>query len=111
FNSDFTGTDWSLFYGIHAATTRTQKDGSPEGGWIAEEALTAEEALRAYTVWPARAAQQEDRTGTISTGKWADLTVLSLDPLNTPSPALLQGSALMTMVAGEIRWTAPDYQP
>jgi predicted amidohydrolase YtcJ len=111
FNSDFTGTDWSPFYGIHAATTRQQKDGTPPGGWYPEEVLTAEEALRAYTVWPARAALQEDRTGTIEVGKWADLTLLSLDPLNTPSPALLEGKPLLTIVAGEIRWTAPDYQP
>ena len=104
FNSDFTGTDWSVYYGLYAAQTRQQKDGTPEGGWYPDEAMTAEEALRAYTVWPAGAALQEDRTGTIGEGKWADLTVLSLDPLNTAASDLLGGEVLMTIVNGEIRY-------
>ena len=110
FNSDFTGTDWSVYYGLYAAQTRQQKDGTPEGGWYPDEAMTAEEALRAYTVWPARAALQEDRTGTIGEGKWADLTVLSLDPLNTAARDLLGGGVLMTIVNGEIRYEAESGQ-
>ena len=106
FNADFTGTDWSVFYGIYAATTRQQKDGTPPGGWYPEEAVTAEEALRAYTVWPARASGIEDRTGTLEVGKWADLTVLSLDPLTTPGDALLSGAVRMTVVDGVVRYEA-----
>lgn len=106
FNSDFTGTDWSPFYGIFAAVTRQQKDGTPQGGWYPDEAVTPEEALRAYTVWAARAANQEDRTGTIEPGKWADLTVLSLDPLNAGPDELLQGRVLMTVVDGRVRYEA-----
>ena len=106
FNSDFTGTDWSPFYGIFAAVSRQQKDGTPQSGWYPEEAVTAEEALRAYTVWAARAANQETLTGTIEAGKWADLTALSQDPLNTEPDALLQGKVLLTMVDGRIRYEA-----
>jgi predicted amidohydrolase YtcJ len=108
FNSDFTGTDWSPFYGFYAATTRRMKDGTPADGWIPEEAVTAEEALRAYTVWPARASGIEDRTGTLAPGKWADLTVLDLDPLNTPSDSLLSGFVRMTVVGGVVRFDATD---
>ncbi|MEO0559437.1 MAG: amidohydrolase [Bacteroidota bacterium] len=104
FSSDFTGTDWSPFYGFYAAQTRQMKDGTPAGGWYPEEAVTAEEALRAYTVWPARASGIEDRTGTLEPGKWADLTVLDLDPLNTPADSLLSGSVRMTVVGGGIRF-------
>ena len=104
FNSDFTGTDWSPFYGIYAATTRQMKDGTPAGGWFPEEAVTAEEALRAYTVWPARASGVEARTGTLEAGKWADLTVLDLDPLNAPADSLLSGSVRMTVVDGVVRF-------
>ena len=108
FNADFTGTDWSVFYGLYAATTRRQKDGTPPGGWYLEQAVTAEEALRAYTVWPARASGIEDRTGTLDVGKWADLTVLSLDPFTTPADDLLSGSVLMTVVDGVVRFEAED---
>jgi len=108
FNSDFTGTDWSPFYGFYAATTRQMKDGAPAGGWFPEEAVTAEEALRAYTVWPARSSGVEERSGTLEAGKWADLTVLDLDPLNTPADSLLSGSIRMTIVDGSIRFDAAD---
>ncbi|MDA1333707.1 MAG: amidohydrolase family protein, partial [Bacteroidetes bacterium] len=109
FNSDFTGTDWSFFYGMYAAITRKQKNGTPEGGWYPEESVTAEEALRAYTVWPARASGREAVTGTIEVGKMADLTVMDIDPLNTGLQApdsLLEGRILMTIVDGEIVWSA-----
>ncbi|WP_412061974.1 amidohydrolase [Rubrivirga sp. IMCC45206] len=106
FNADFTGTDWSPFYGLYAATTRRMKDGTPAGGWYPEEAVTAEEALRAYTVWPARASGIGTLTGTLETGKWADFTVLDLDPLNAPADSLLAGSVVMTVVGGAVRFEA-----
>lgn len=67
--------------------------------------MTAEEALRGYTLWPAYASSREGLTGTIEPGKWADISVLSIDPLNvgTADPhALLDGEALMTIVEGNI---------
>ena len=107
FNADFTGTDWSVFYGMYAAITRKQKGGSPEGGWYPEESVTAEEALRAYTVWPARASGIEDQTGTLEVGKWADITVMDIDPLNTSPDSLMNGSILMTIVDGIVRFERP----
>ena len=107
FNSDFTGTDWSVFYGIYAAITRKQKDGTPEGGWFTEEAVTAEEALRAYTVWPARASGIDTLTGTLEAGKWADITIVDIDPLNAAPEALLEGRVLMTIVGGVVRYEQP----
>ena len=104
FNSDFTGTDWSAFYGLYAAITRKQKNGSPAGGWYPEESVTAEEALRAYTVWPARSSGIEDETGTLAEGKWADMTIMDLDPLNASPESLLTGSILMTIVNGVTRY-------
>jgi len=109
FNSDFTGTDWSFFYGMYAAITRQMKDGTPAGGWYPEESMTAEEALRAYTIWPAYASSREEETGSIEDGKWADLTVLSIDPLNVGSSnpsELLDGRVLMTIVAGKLAYVA-----
>jgi predicted amidohydrolase YtcJ len=105
FSSDLAGTDWDIFYGLHCAVTRTDRNGHPEGGWYPEQAVTMEEAVRAYTVWPARASGKEAVTGTLTTGKWADVTVFSIDPFRTvavdPSQ-LLDGRVLMTMVAGRV---------
>lgn len=77
FNSDLTGSDPNFFYGLHSAITRRGKDLQPPGGWFPEQALTTEEAVRAYTVWPAYAAFLEDETGTLAPGKWADISVLA----------------------------------
>lgn len=105
FNSDLAGSDHSIFYGLHAAITRRDKDLQPEGGWYPEEALTPEEAVRAYSVWPAYAAFQEEETGVLKEDRWADLTVLSVDPLQAglDDPAsLLDGEVVLTVAGGKV---------
>lgn len=105
FNSDLPGSDHSIFYGLHAAVTRRDPSLQPPDGWYPEQALTPEEALRAYTLWGARAAFQEERTGSIEVGKWADLTVLEPDPLGLSAGdygAVLGGRVLMTIVGGRV---------
>ena len=111
FNSDFTGTDWSFFYGVYAAVTRKQKDGTPADGWYSEQAVTPEEAVRAYTVWPAYASQRESLTGTIAVGKWADITVMDIDPFNTgmtQPELLLTGKVIATIVRGRVEYEGRD---
>ena len=108
FNSDLSGTDFDIFYGLHSAITRTDKRLEPAGGWYPDQTMTPEEALRGYTVWAAYASSREGLTGTIDPGKWADLTVLSIDPLNvgtTDPHALLNGEVLMTIIEGEIAFS------
>jgi predicted amidohydrolase YtcJ len=105
FNADNPGSDHSIFYGLHAAITRRDKQLEPAGGWYPEQALTAEESIRAYTGWSARAAFMEHRAGVIAPGRWADLTVMDIDPLvlaDTDAAAILDGSIVMTIVDGEV---------
>jgi predicted amidohydrolase YtcJ len=105
FNSDNPGSDHNIFYGLHSAIVRQDKNLEPEGGWYAAEAVTAEEAVRAYTSWSAFASFSENQTGIIEKGRWADLTVMDIDPfvLATDSPNdLLHGRILMTIVNGNI---------
>ena len=65
-----------------------------------------EEALRAYTVWPAQSSGLAAHTGTIQVGKWADLTVMDIDPLNSPIERIMKGRVLMTLVDGAVRYEA-----
>jgi predicted amidohydrolase YtcJ len=105
-NSDLAGSDHDIFYGLHSAVTRRDKQLQPAGGWYPDQRLTPEEALRGYTSWNAYAAFQEDQTGAIAPGRWADLTVLDTDPLavGEDDPArLLRGRVLMTIVGGQVR--------
>jgi len=99
FNADNPGSDHSIFYGLHSAITRQDKQLQPPGGWVPEQRLTIEEAIRAYTVWSAYAAFREDQTGIIAKGRWADLTVMDIDPF------ALAGSAPEKILAGRIRAT------
>ena len=105
FNSDNPGSDHNIFYGLHAAITRQDKNSEPEGGWYKEEAVNVDEAVRGYTSWSAYASFREDITGIIETGKWADLSVMNVDPflLSDDSPAdILDGQILFTIVNGVI---------
>jgi len=105
FNSDNPGSDHDIFYGLHSAITRQDKNLEPEGGWYSAESMSAEEAVRGYTSWSAYASFREDDTGVIAPGRWADLTVLDLDPfvLADESPeSILDGRILMTIVDGQI---------
>ena len=99
FNADNPGSDHSIFYGLHAAITRQDKQLQPPGGWYPQQRLTIEEAIRAYTSWSAYAAFREGQTGIIAKGRWADLTVMDIDPF------ALAGSAPEKILAGRIRAT------
>ena len=105
FNSDNPGSDHNIFYGLHSAITRQDKNHQPEGGWYAEQRMTADEAVRGYTSWSAYASFREDDVGIISEDRWADLTVMDIDPfvLADDEPGkLLDGQILMTIVNGRI---------
>ncbi len=105
FNSDLAGSDHDIFYGLHAAITRRNKELEPQGGWYPEQAVTPEEAIRAYSSWAAYAAFVEDETGVLERGRWADITVMEIDPFvvgSTEPERLLEGSILLTIVAGEV---------
>ncbi|MCO4812241.1 MAG: amidohydrolase [Gammaproteobacteria bacterium] len=105
FNADNPGSDHTIFYGLHSAITRQDKNMQPEGGWYAEQRLGSDESVRAYTIWSAYASFREDDTGIIDVGRWADLTVMDIDPfvLADESPSdILQGRILMTIVNGDV---------
>ncbi len=105
FNSDLSGSDHSIFYGLHAAITRRDKQRQPAEGWYPEQSMTPEEAVRAYTTWSAYAAHWEGETGVLAPGRWADVTVIDVDPLalgETDPGAMLDGRIVATIVAGKV---------
>jgi hypothetical protein len=65
------------------------------------------QALRAYTLHGAYASFEEHIKGSLEVGKLADMVVLSRDIMATPPEELLDVSAILTMVDGEIVFRNP----
>ena len=87
---------------FYAAVARKDLDGFYDKGWHLEQAVTREEALKMFTIWPAFAAFQEDINGTIEVGKLADLTIFSKDIMKVPEEGILEAQVVMTIVNGKI---------
>ena len=101
------GTDWPVaplnpLYGIYAAVTRQTVDGKNPNGWIPEEKLSVEDAIKCYTLNAAYASFEEKIKGSIEVGKLADFVVLS-DNILTIDPANIKDVVVeMTVFNGEI---------
>lgn len=85
--------------GFKAALDRQDGSGDPIAP---EQAITPYEALYAYSMGGAIASGDQDNRGSIRPGKWADLVVLSGDPLTTPPDDLLNIQVEQTYVGGEL---------
>ncbi len=82
--------------------TRRTLDGKKPGGWIPEEKVTVEEAVRAYTVNGAWAEFAEAVKGTIAPGKLADLVVLDRDIFTIPPEEIGGAKVRMTILEGRV---------
>ncbi len=107
------GTDWPVapldpMWTVYAAVTRRTLDGKHPGGWVPEEKLTLEEALRAYTAGSAYAAFAEGDEGRLAPGYLADVVVLEPDPFAVPPEELKDVTAWMTIVGGRVVYAAED---
>jgi len=79
FGTDFPVEEVNPIHTFFAAVFRKNLDFLPEGGFQMENAISREDALRAMTIWAAKASFDEDRKGSIEPGKWADFVVLDRD--------------------------------
>ena len=105
------GTDWTVapldpILTIYAAVTRRTLDGKNPKGWIPEQKISVEEAVRAYTVGSAFAEFQEKVKGTITPGKLADLVILSRDIFKIDAKEIEKVNVLMTLVDGRVVYEA-----
>jgi predicted amidohydrolase YtcJ len=101
------GTDWPVaplnpIMTIYAAVTRRTLDGKNPNGWIPEQKITVEEAIKAYTIGSAYAEFQENIKGTISVNKLADFVMLSDDIFSIDPNEIYKVKVLLTVVDGKI---------
>jgi predicted amidohydrolase YtcJ len=106
------GSDWNVapldpILGIYAAVTRRTLDGKNPGGWVPEEKITVEEALRAYTAGNAYGIFAEGTRGKLVPGYRADLVLLDDDLTAIPPETIDRVKVRNTVVGGRVVFSAP----
>ncbi len=101
------GSDWTVapmdpLAGIYSAVTRRTLDGRHPGGWIPQEKITLNEAVRGFTINGAFAEFAEQDKGSIEAGKQADLVVIDRNIFEIPESDITQARVLMTVVNGQV---------
>jgi predicted amidohydrolase YtcJ len=100
FASDWNVAEMEPLIGIYTALTRKGLDGKPAGGWIPEQTIDLETAIRGYTINGAYANFVEQNRGSITPGKYADFVMISDDLFKIPADKIKDARAVWTVVGG-----------
>jgi predicted amidohydrolase YtcJ len=100
FASDWNVAEMDPLIGIYTALTRKGLDGEPKGGWIPEQTIDLETAVRAYTINGAYANFSENNRGSITPGKYADVVLLSDDVFEMAPERIKDAHVVLTLVGG-----------
>lgn len=101
------GSDWFVapptpLEGIYAAVTRRTLDDKNPGGWVPEQKIAVEDALRAYTATAAYASFEEGIKGSLERGKLADIVILDRDLTKIPPETIRDARVTHTIVGGKV---------
>jgi len=101
------GSDWFVapptpLEGIYAAVTRRTLDDKNPEGWIPEQKISVEEALKAYTIDAAYASFEEKIKGSIEVGKLADFVILDQDIITLAPEKIRDVKVIKTVVGGNV---------
>ena len=101
------GSDWFVapptpLEGIYAAVTRRTLDDAHPGGWVPEQKITVEEALRAYTTGSAYAEYMEAEKGMLARGMLADMALIDRDLTRIAPETIRDARVLLTVVGGRV---------
>jgi hypothetical protein len=106
FGSDWTVAPLDPLLGIYAAVTRRTLDGKHPGGWVPQEKITVEEALRAYTAGNTYGVFAEKTRGKLAPGYLADLVLLDQDLTAIPPEAIERARVVTTIVGGRVVYSS-----
>src|SRR5688500_1696540 len=101
------GSDWFVappppLEGIYAAVTRRTLDDKHPGGWVPEQKITVEDALRAYTYGSAYAGFDDAERGVLKPGALADFAMIDQDVTRLPPERIRQARVVLTAVGGRL---------
>ena len=91
---------------FHCSVTRDMV--GTDSAFFPDQKLTRQQALQTYTTNGAYVAFQEKESGSLTPGKWADITVLSRDIMTVPADSILGTKVLYTIVGGKVVYTGSD---
>ena len=106
FGSDWTVAPLDPLQGIAAAVTRRTLDGKHPNGWVPEQKITVEEAVRAYTLGSAYAEFGDQSKGSLSVGKLADIVMLDQDIFTIDPSQIEKARVVLTVMDGRIVFEA-----
>ena len=89
-SSDWDVSELNPFIGIQNAVTR-----------VPQELPTVEAAVRAYTINAAYVMRQEDKTGSLEVGKFADMIIVDRDIFGVDNNQIRNTNVLLTLLGGE----------
>jgi hypothetical protein len=87
---------------IYSAVTRKDLNGKPENGWLPDEKVSVEEAVKMFTVEGAYASFEEDVKGTLEVDKYADIVVLNKNIFEIKEDYIKDVKVDLTIMNGRI---------
>lgn len=96
--TDFPVEDFDPFATIHAAVQRKNTDNEPTSGFLTDEKLSIEDAMKGMTIWAAQGCFEEHQLGSLEKGKQATFTILD-QPFGN-SANFKQNYAFKTFISG-----------
>ena len=87
---------------FYSAVARKDVDGNPSDGFLKENALTRQEALKGMTIWAAYSNFEDSFKGSIEKGKFADFVILTKDIMKAPEQEITSAEVVATVVNGSI---------
>ncbi|HZF12789.1 MAG TPA: amidohydrolase family protein [Thermoanaerobaculia bacterium] len=108
------GSDWDVtsmnpLEAIQVAVTRRDPTAGPGPAWQPEELVDLSTMLACYTMGGAYASFSEGKTGSIETGKAADLAVLDRNLFAVPKEEIAKARVLWTLLAGREVYRDPAF--
>lgn len=102
FGSDAPVDSADVIKAIHCAVNRQDMNFYPKDGWLPNERISVEEAVRCYTLNSAYASFEENKKGSLEIGKLADFVVLDRDIFTIDKSEILSTKIDSTVIGGEI---------
>ena len=100
--TDFPVEEVSPIMTFYAAVARKDSEQFPEGGYLSENKLSRDEALRGMTIWGAYASFEDDEKGSIEVGKNADFIMTDRDIMRVSEKRILKTRIVATILDGNV---------